>query len=40
MAAIDKAKGKVVAAQGNLLTVKFEGIVRQNEVVFVKSEGK
>jgi len=40
MAAIEKAKGKVVAAQGNLLTVKFEGVVRQNEVVFVKSEGK
>jgi len=40
MAVIDKAKGKVVAAQGNLLTVKFEGVVRQNEVVFVKSEGK
>lgn len=40
MAAIDKAKGKVVAAQGNLLTVKFEGIVRQNEVVYVKSEGR
>lgn len=40
MAAIDKAKGKVVAAQGNLLTVRFEGIVRQNEVVYVKSEGR
>ena len=40
MAAMEKAKGTVVAAQGNLLTVRFEGIVRQNEVVYVKSEGK
>jgi V/A-type H+-transporting ATPase subunit A len=40
MAAMEKAKGTVVAAQGNLLTVRFEGVVRQNEVVYVKSEGK
>lgn len=40
MVAMENAKGTVVAAQGNLLTVRFEGIVRQNEVVYVKSEGR
>lgn len=38
-ATIDEAKGKVIAAQGNLMTVKFEGIIRQNEVVFIKTGG-
>jgi V/A-type H+-transporting ATPase subunit A len=38
-ATIDEAKGKIVAAQGNLMTVKFEGIIRQNEVVFIKTAG-
>ncbi|MBN2693551.1 V-type ATP synthase subunit A [bacterium] len=29
------ANGRIVAAQGNLMTVEFDGIIRQNEVVFV-----
>lgn len=33
----EKTKGHIVAAQGNLMTVQFEGHVRQNEVVFVKT---
>lgn len=36
----EKAKGKVVAAQGNLLTVEFDGIIRQNELVYVKTGGQ
>ena len=32
--------GIIVAAQGNLMTVQFDGIVRQNEIVFVLSRGK
>ncbi|MCK5807451.1 V-type ATP synthase subunit A [bacterium] len=32
--------GIIVAAQGNLMTVQFDGIVRQNEVVFVASQGR
>ncbi len=31
------AKGRIVAAQGNLMTVEFEGIIRQNEVVYVQT---
>ncbi|HOW52995.1 MAG TPA: V-type ATP synthase subunit A [bacterium] len=34
------ATGRIVAAQGNLMTVEFEGIVRQNEVTFIKTEGQ
>lgn len=34
---VEKTKGKIVAAQGNLMTVQFDGNVRQNEVVFVKT---
>ncbi|HNW83207.1 MAG TPA: V-type ATP synthase subunit A [bacterium] len=36
----EKTRGKIVAAQGNLMTVQFEGNVRQNEVVFVKTGGQ
>ncbi|HSW61470.1 MAG TPA: V-type ATP synthase subunit A [bacterium] len=36
----EKTKGKIVAAQGNLITVEFDGNVRQNEVVFVKTGGQ
>ena len=36
----EKTKGSIVAAQGNLVTVKFDGNVRQNEVVFVKTGGQ
>ncbi len=34
------ATGKVVAAQGNLMTVQFEGIIRQNELVYINTRGK
>lgn len=37
---VEKTKGKIVAAQGNLMTVEFDGNVRQNEVVFVKTGGQ
>jgi len=33
------ATGKVIAAQGNLMTVEFDGIVRQNELVYIKTGG-
>ncbi|MFC1745743.1 V-type ATP synthase subunit A [Candidatus Riflebacteria bacterium] len=36
----EKYKGKVVASQGNLVTAKFDGDVRQNEVAFVHSQGQ
>ncbi len=35
----EKARGTIVAAHGNLMTIRFEGVVRQNEVVYVKSAG-
>ncbi len=35
----ERSRGIIVAAQGNLMTVRFEGVVRQNEVVYVKSAG-
>jgi len=35
-----RAQGRVVAAQGNLITAEFTGIVRQNEVAYVRTEGK
>ncbi len=31
------ARGRIVAAQGNLMTVEFEGIIRQNELAYVKT---
>lgn len=31
------ASGKIIGAQGNLMTVKFQGIIRQNELVYVKT---
>lgn len=34
------ATGRVIAAQGNLLTVAFDGIVRQNEVAYIRTEGQ
>lgn len=37
---VEKTKGRVVAAQGNLMTVEFDGNVGQNEVVFVKTGGQ
>lgn len=40
MALEQKSKGRIVAAQGNLMTVKFDGHVRQNEVVFVRTGGQ
>ncbi len=40
MALEQKTKGHIVAAQGNLMTVKFDGQVRQNEVVFVRTGGQ
>ncbi len=36
----EKTKGTIIAAQGNLVTVKFDGTIRQNEVVFVKTGGQ
>lgn len=36
----EKTRGKIVAAQGNLMTVQFDGNVRQNEVVFVHTGGQ
>lgn len=36
----EKATGIIVAAQGNLMTVRFEGIIRQNELVYVKTGGQ
>ena len=36
----EQTKGIVVAALGNLVTIRFSGIVRQNEVVYVLSDGK
>ena len=33
------ATGRVVAAQGNLLTVEFDGHIRQNEVAFIETGG-
>lgn len=33
----EKSTGIIVAAQGNLMTVQFEGIIRQNELVYVKT---
>ncbi|MBN2435703.1 MAG: V-type ATP synthase subunit A [Spirochaetes bacterium] len=38
--ALEKATGKIVAAQGNLMTVEFTGIIRQNELVYVKTGGQ
>jgi V/A-type H+/Na+-transporting ATPase subunit A len=35
-----QAKGTIIAAQGNLMTVEFEGIIRQNEVVYVATGGR
>ena len=40
MSADKNAIGKIIAAQGNLMTVKFEGTIRQNELVYVKTGGK
>ncbi len=34
------AKGKIIGAQGNLMTVKFTGDVRQNEVAYIHTEDK
>lgn len=36
----EKTKGIIIAAQGNLVTVRFDGTIRQNEVVFVKTGGQ
>ncbi|HOF34290.1 MAG TPA: V-type ATP synthase subunit A [Spirochaetota bacterium] len=36
----EKAKGIIAGAQGNLMTVEFEGIIRQNEVVYLSTGGK
>ncbi|MFW6365376.1 MAG: V-type ATP synthase subunit A [Spirochaetota bacterium] len=36
----EKATGKIVAAQGNLMTVEYTGIIRQNELVYLKTGGK
>jgi len=33
-------KGKVLEAQGNLITIEFEGDILQNEVVYVKTGGQ
>ncbi len=35
-----KGKGKVISAEGNLLTIEFEGDILQSEVVYVKVGGK
>ncbi len=35
-----KVNGFITAAQGNLMTVKFDGIIRQNEVVYINTEGQ
>ncbi len=40
MSVINNATGKILGAQGNLMTVKFTGNVRQNEVVFVVTGNK
>lgn len=40
MSGENTAKGKIVGAQGNLMTVKFTGIIRQNELVYVKTGGQ
>ncbi|MBN1499258.1 MAG: V-type ATP synthase subunit A [Spirochaetes bacterium] len=39
MSVDNNTKGKIIAAQGNLMTVRFNGDVRQNELVYVKTEG-
>lgn len=36
----EKTTGKIVAAQGNLMTVEFTGTIRQNELAFVKTGGQ
>lgn len=33
----DTARGTIAAAQGNLVTVEFEGIIQQNELVYVRT---
>ncbi len=35
-----RAHGRVVAAQGNLITAEFTGIVRQNEVAYISTGGQ
>ncbi len=35
-----KSDGEIIAAQGNLITVKFRGDIRQNEVAFIHSADK
>ena len=35
-----KARGTINGAQGNLMTVEFDGIIKQNEVVYLSTAGK
>jgi V/A-type H+-transporting ATPase subunit A len=34
------ATGSIIAAPGNLMTVRVDGIIRQNELCYVKTGGK